>query len=139
MLRKFSITFNVEKKIGTFVIMRTELIFALFVILSIVFFSSENNKDQVKVETLASQTLIVECIVPVFSFTKNNMPVSNQGFFQLIIKKYFEDTVCQKLKFAIASNKCHMIKAIEIIPLKQKPFWHIVQYTSEKQDDSDLS
>ncbi|MCD4676979.1 MAG: hypothetical protein K8S18_13435 [Desulfobacula sp.] len=116
--------------------MKSGLIFAFFVIFAIMLVSSERkDKEQVKVELSADQF----GIVPEVGFFKKITNFSERIFFLLTIEKCFDDSYYQKFKLAAASNKFYLVKAIDLIPLKQKPFRQIVHYTPEKQDNPNLS
>ena len=119
--------------------MKTGLLYTFFVILTLGLVSSEQkDKEQVKVDLFTYQFITGNCIVPEVSFSKERN-ISELFFFRLIINKYFIDSYYQKSKLDAASIKFYLLKAIDLIPLKQNHFRQIIHYTSEKQDNSNLS
>jgi hypothetical protein len=119
--------------------MKTGLLYAFFVMLTLILVSSDQKeRGQIEAELSTSQLVNVHCVVPevIYSQKKDN---SALNFVRLIIESYYEDTYYQIFKFSDASNKCYLTKAVDLKPITQKPFRQKVHYTSETQDSSDLS
>lgn len=119
--------------------MKTGLLYVFFVtLILLVVYAGQNDKKTVNVELATRQYINVECTIPEVSLSLNTN-FSDLIFARLIIENHFENSHISRLKLAQDSNKLYLLKAIEIIPLIQKPFRQIIHYTSDKQDYSYLA
>jgi len=120
--------------------MKTELVFAFFVILTLLIVSfNPTEKEQTKdnISSCQSTNLNKECLIPELSFSQNKF-VSKLIFLRLVNSDLFESTNTCKVKLSVTTLKLYQVKTFNRIPGKQKPFRQKLHYTSEKEDNSHL-
>jgi len=119
--------------------MKTGLLYAIFVLLTLLLVSSDQKeRGQLEVELSSVQMLSVNCVVPEVNYSKNT-DSSAINFVRLTIESYYKDSYYQKFKLSEASDNFYLAKAVDLIPATHKPFRQFIHYTSEIQDRSDLS
>ncbi|MBI9033161.1 MAG: hypothetical protein JEZ03_01690 [Bacteroidales bacterium] len=119
--------------------MKSLLVYFFFIVLTFALFSVEaEDKAAVGVELTTSQFLNEDGIVPEILLSKNSN-LSKLIISRFIIGKHLERSIHLISKPTETSNRCYQVKAIDIIPLKQKPFRQIRLYTTENQENNHLS
>jgi hypothetical protein len=119
--------------------MKSGLLYAFFVMLTLILVSSDQKeRGQIEVEVVSSQLFSLNCIIPEVNSSqkKDN---STLDFVQATIEIYFEDTYYQIFKLSETSNKFYLAKTVDLLPVTQTSFRHIIHYTSEIEDSSGLS
>lgn len=123
--------------------MRARLIYAFFVILTLLIVSSEETKKEHAGRDISTcQSINVnikfDCIIPEVSLClyKN---FSEVNLLQLINKKFIGCVYHRIIRLNTISLKLYLATSTDLNPIKQKPLTVKLHYTSEKEDSYHLS
>lgn len=123
--------------------MRAGLLYVLFVIFTLLIVSSEQTgKKQTRGDISSCESIILnknnDCIVPAISFSLKK-PFPELSFFRLINEKLFGNAYNHRIKLSASYLRLYQSKTIDVKPIKQKSFRLKLYYTTEKEDNHNLS
>ena len=123
--------------------MRAGLIYAFFVILTLLIVSSDRTeREQTKGDTLNGQSINVnnnyDCIIPEASFCLDRN-FSELNLFRLIHTKFFVNAYHRIFKISTTILKLYLAKDTGLKPIRQKPIRLKSHYTSKKKDSYHLA